>query len=78
MFKNSHLSTVGIVLRRREYGDFDLIVTFLTQDHGKITLIAKSAKKSAKRFPGILEPFSQLQISFRKSQIGRASCRERV
>ena len=56
------------MLRRREYGDFDLIVTFLTQDHGKITLIAKSAKKSAKRFPGILEPFSQLQISFRKSR----------
>jgi DNA repair protein RecO (recombination protein O) len=64
----SRLSTAAIVLRRHEYGDYDLIVTVLTQDHGKRTLIAKAAKKSAKRFPGILEPFNNLRISFRESR----------
>ena len=64
----SRLSTAAIVLRRREYGDFDLIVTVLTEDYGKRTLIAKSAKKSTKRFPGILEPFNNLMITFRESR----------
>jgi DNA repair protein RecO (recombination protein O) len=61
-------STAAIVLRRREYGDFDLIVTVLTQDHGKRTFIAKAAKKSTRRFPGVLEPFNNLQITFRESR----------
>lgn len=63
----SRLTTTAIVLRRRQYGDYDLIVTVLTRDHGARTLIAKSAKKSTKRFPGILEPFNNLQIAFRES-----------
>lgn len=63
----SRLSTSAIVLRRREYGDYDLIVTVLSRDHGKLTLIAKAARKSTKRFPGVLEPFNDLQIAFRES-----------
>jgi DNA repair protein RecO (recombination protein O) len=58
-------TTTAVVLRRREYSDFDLILTVLSFDYGKLTLIAKSAKKSTKRFPGILEPFNELQIAFR-------------
>ena len=61
-------TTTGIVLRRREYGDFDLIVTLLTMDRGKCTLIAKAAKKSKKRFPGILEPFNRLRIAYRQGR----------
>ena len=61
-------TTTAIVLRRREYGDFDLIVTLLTCDKGKRTLIAKAAKKSTKRFPGILEPFNHLQIAYREGR----------
>lgn len=58
-------ATSAIVLRRREYSDFDLILTVFSYAKGKHTLIAKSAKKSAKRFPGILEPFNELQITYR-------------
>ncbi len=64
----SHIATSAIVLRRREYGDLDLIVTVLTRDHGKVTVIAKAAKKSAKRFPGILESFNALRISYRQTR----------
>jgi DNA repair protein RecO (recombination protein O) len=56
------LSTPAILLRRIEYGDFDLIVTLFTTAQGKISAIAKSAKKSVKRFPGVLEPFSRLEV----------------
>jgi DNA repair protein RecO (recombination protein O) len=67
----SRSSTAAIVLRRREYGDFDLILTLLTRNHGKQTLIAKAAKKSKKRFPGILEPFNHLQITFHERPNGK-------
>ena len=56
------VSTPAILLRRIEYGDYDLIVTLFTLDKGKTSAIAKSAKKSTKRFPGVLEPFSRLHV----------------
>ena len=55
-------STSAILLRRLDYGDFDVIVTFFTLERGKVSVIAKSAKKSTRRFAGILELFSELQI----------------
>lgn len=55
-------STSAILLRRIEYGDADLIITFLTPEKGKISVIAKSAKKSVKRFGGLLELFSALRV----------------
>jgi len=60
--KRTVFSTSAIMLRRVDFGDYDLILTFLTPDRGKISAIAKSAKKSKKRFPGILELFSVLQL----------------
>jgi DNA repair protein RecO (recombination protein O) len=56
------LATSAILLRRRDYGDYDLIVTFFTQSQGKVSLIAKAAKKSARRFAGVLELFSEVDI----------------
>jgi len=60
----SSFSTPAIILRRIEFGDDDLILSFITLNKGKISAIAKSAKKSAKRFVGILEPFSILKAVF--------------
>ncbi|MBW1745923.1 MAG: DNA repair protein RecO [Deltaproteobacteria bacterium] len=58
----SSFSTPAIVLRRIDFGDYDLIVSFFTLNKGKISVIAKSAKKSVKRFSGVLEPFSVLEV----------------
>ncbi len=55
-------TTPAILIRRLDYGDFDLILTFLTLKKGKITVIAKSAKRSTKRFSGLLELFYFLDI----------------
>lgn len=60
----SSFSTPAIILRRIEYGDHDLIISFMTLNKGKISAIAKSAKKSTKRFGGILEPFSVIEGVF--------------
>ena len=61
-------STPGIMLRRIDYGDYDLIITLMTREHGKISIIAKNAKKSVKRFSGILELFSVLQVVGKKGR----------
>jgi DNA repair protein RecO (recombination protein O) len=64
----SSFATLSIMLRRIDYGDDDLIITFFTLDRGKISAIAKSAKKSTKRFAGILELFSVLQVVFTRGR----------
>ncbi|MFH1984732.1 MAG: DNA repair protein RecO [Pseudomonadota bacterium] len=62
--------TTGIAIRRVSYGDNDVIMTFFSRDQGKLTAIAKSAKKSRKRFAGVLELFSALSITCRRSRRG--------
>jgi DNA repair protein RecO (recombination protein O) len=66
----SDFSTSAIMLRRIDYGDYDLIVTLMTEDYGKISLIAKNAKKSIKRFSGALELFSVMNITGKKGRSG--------
>jgi len=56
------------MLRRIDFGDYDLILTFLTLAQGKISIIAKSAKKSVRRFSGALELFSILDLVCRVSR----------
>lgn len=58
----TYFSTRAIILKRIPYGDFDLIVTCWSLEQGKTTLMAKGAKNSRKRFAGVLEPFSELDI----------------
>lgn len=61
--------TAGFVLKTISYGESDLIVTFYSNDFGKIKGIAKGAKRSRKRFANVFEPFSLTNIIFtRKSR----------
>jgi DNA repair protein RecO (recombination protein O) len=62
--------TDAILLRKIEYGDHDFIISFLTQSKGKISVIAKNAKKSIKRFSGALDLFSvnHIQCTFPKKK----------
>ncbi len=61
-------SSPAILIRKIDHGDYDLILTFLTLEHGKITGIAKYAKKSIKRFSGVLELFYVLDIVCSRSK----------
>ncbi len=61
-------SSSAIILRRIEYADYDYIITFLTPDNGKVSVIAKNAKKSVKRFTGALELFYGLNVVIRKGR----------
>ncbi len=60
-----HFSASALVLSRSPYGERDLIVRLFTPDAGRITLMAKSALGSRRRFSGVLEPFHLLSITCR-------------
>lgn len=46
----------GIVLRRRNLGEADRLVTILSRDRGKMTLVARGARRPRSRLGGRLEP----------------------
>lgn len=58
--------TPAIVLRTWPYSESDKIVSFLTKGYGKVTGIAKGAKRSRKRFVNTLEPFSLVNLHFQE------------
>jgi DNA repair protein RecO (recombination protein O) len=57
-----YFSSPAIILRRVDFGDYDVILTLFSLEKGKVSAIAKSAKKSIRRFGGILEIFSVLNV----------------
>ena len=71
MSTKQYVESAAIVLDCRDHGESDLIVTFFCQSHGRLTGIAKGAKRSKKRFVNKLEIFSSLRILHSISQNNR-------
>ncbi len=53
----------AIIIRHKEQGESDLYVIFLTRNKGKLSGIAKGARRSRKRFMNTLDPFSFVKLS---------------
>jgi DNA repair protein RecO (recombination protein O) len=60
------MTTPAIVMRARAFGESDKIVTFLSRDLGKVSGIAKGAKRSKRRFVNVLEPFTLVSVQLRQ------------
>ena len=54
--------TVGIVLRRRDFDEADRLLTVLTRDRGKVTLLAKGARKMGSRKAAHVDLFKQADL----------------
>lgn len=54
----------AILLRRTDYGDADRVVMLLTAERGRVSLLARSARSSRKRFGAALEPFQVIEVAF--------------
>jgi DNA repair protein RecO (recombination protein O) len=52
----------ALLLRRVEYGESDLVLTLLTEKLGKVSALARGARKSSRRFSGALEPMHTLGV----------------
>jgi len=57
-------STCGIILKISDHGESDKLVTLYSEDIGRVTGIAKGAKRSKRRFVNKLEEFSHLRIFY--------------
>lgn len=64
----NQLRTHGIVLTRVDYGEADRIITVLTPDVGKLTLMAKGVRRVKSKLAGGIELFSISEITYVKGR----------
>lgn len=62
------LRTDAIVLKRFDFRETSLIVTFLTEEFGKVSGLLKGIRKDPRKFASMVEPFSHNEIIFYKSR----------
>jgi DNA repair protein RecO (recombination protein O) len=58
------IATQAIMLKRMNYGEADRIVTVLTADNGRLSMLAKGVRKSKSKLAGGLELFSVTDINY--------------
>lgn len=68
----------GFLIRSIDYGDHHRILNFFTKGKGRLDLIALGAKKSQKRFSGLLDYFNQLHLFYRANPRGSLGRLEEV
>lgn len=54
----------AFVLHSKPYSESSLLVDFFVEEQGKITAIAKGAKRKSSSLKGILQPFTALMIQY--------------
>jgi DNA repair protein RecO (recombination protein O) len=60
--------TRGIVLRRRDFDEADRLLTVLTRDRGKLTLLAKGARKISSRKAAHVDLFKQVELQVHRGR----------
>ncbi|MEN8181817.1 MAG: DNA repair protein RecO [Myxococcota bacterium] len=60
--------TQALLLRSVAFGESDLVVHLLTPATGRVTAIAKGARRSSRRFPGTLDFFNELRVELEPSR----------
>ena len=66
---NAHISP-AIIMRIKEFGESDLIVTFLTSDGGRLKGVAKGARRSKRRFANCLDLFCLTSLEYELKRKG--------
>ncbi len=58
---------IGFILNQRDYKESAVILTVLTEDYGKISLIAAGVKKMTSRNAGSILPYTkaEFQLDYR-------------
>lgn len=60
--------TRAVVLRRRELGEADELITLISPSHGRITAVAKGSRKIRSALAGRVEPFTHLDLLLAKGR----------
>lgn len=68
------VKTEGLVIRTRDYGEGNLIVTIFSSELGKVSVMAKGAKKPKSRLSSVSQLFSYgMFLFYRSSNTGMGS-----
>jgi DNA repair protein RecO (recombination protein O) len=69
------IRTRAVLLRSVEYGEADRILSLFTEAEGRVSAMARGARKSSRRFAGALEPFQIIEVELVPSsgELGRLS-----
>jgi len=58
----------ALVLSGVDYGEADRVLTLMTQERGRLAAFARGARKSRRRFAGLLEPFTLLKAQLAETR----------
>jgi len=58
----------AVVLRHKDWGEADRLLTLFTREQGKVRALAKGARKVTSRKAGHLEPFTQVTLQLAKGR----------
>lgn len=72
----SEAGTEAVLLRSVDYRDADRILTFFTRERGRLSAVARGARRSRRRFGGSLEPFCVVRLSFSRGRGDLATLKE--
>jgi DNA repair protein RecO (recombination protein O) len=64
----SAYTTRALLLKRVEYGDADLVLTLFTEKLGRVSALARAARRSQRRFGGGIEPLHTLEVRLEDRQ----------
>ncbi len=64
MAEREIVRTEAVVLRSLDYGETSQIVTLLTREKGKLSVMAKGARKTKSSFGATLQPMAYTQVVF--------------
>jgi len=62
------IKTRALVINRLNYSETDKIITVLTKDQGKVSLMVKGLRKQKSRFKGLMEFFNDLEIIYKPNR----------
>ena len=54
----------GFILQQRAYRESSVLLEVFTRDHGIVSLVAKGVRKQKSTLAGVLQAFTQLQVSY--------------
>ena len=64
MAQREIIRTEAVVLRGLDYSESSRIVTLLTRDRGKLSVLAKGARRTKSKFGATLQPMAHTQVVF--------------
>jgi DNA repair protein RecO (recombination protein O) len=67
------LESEALILRSVDFGESDRILHLLVPEAGRLTAIAKGARRSVRRFSGTLDLFNHLEVRIDRQRPGRIS-----